>query len=89
MIKVTIWNEYQEERQYEHVAKVYPKGIHGALCDFLSQNSDMEVKCVTLDMKDQGLSEEILEILGSICDNSIYTYQNQICNRIHNNARRT
>lgn len=33
-------------------------------------------------------SEEILEILGAICDNSIYTYQSQICNRIHNNARR-
>lgn len=60
MIKVTIWNEYQEERQYDHVAKVYPKGIHGALYDFLSKNEDMEVKCVTLDMEDQGLSEEIL-----------------------------
>lgn len=34
-------------------------------------------------------SEEILEILGAICDNSIYTYQSQICNRIHNDARRT
>lgn len=33
-------------------------------------------------------SEEVLEILGAICDNSIYTYQSQICNRIHNNARR-
>lgn len=31
-------------------------------------------------------SEEILEILGVICDNSIYTYQNQICNRLHYNA---
>jgi len=28
-------------------------------------------------------SEEILEILGQICDNSIYSYQNQICNRIY------
>ena len=27
--------------------------------------------------------EEILEILGQICDNSIYSYQNQICNRIY------
>lgn len=30
-------------------------------------------------------SKSILEILQKICDNSIYTYQNQICNRIYNN----
>ncbi len=29
--------------------------------------------------------EEILKILQFICDNSIYTYQNQICNRIYHN----
>ena len=34
-------------------------------------------------------SEEILEILQHICDNSIYSYQTQICNRLYNNARRT
>lgn len=33
--------------------------------------------------------EEIIEILQHICDNSIYSYQNQICNRIYNNSRRT
>lgn len=34
-------------------------------------------------------SDEILETLQHICDNSIYSYQSQICNRIYNNARRT
>lgn len=34
-------------------------------------------------------SEEILETLQHICDNSIYSYQSQICNRLHNYARRT
>lgn len=29
-------------------------------------------------------SEEILNILQKICDNSIYAYQNQICERIYN-----
>ena len=33
--------------------------------------------------------EEIISILQKFCNNSIYTYQNQICNRIHNNARWT
>lgn len=34
-------------------------------------------------------TDEILEILQHICDNSIYSYQNQICNRIYYNARWT
>ena len=32
-------------------------------------------------------SEEIIEIMQKICDNSIYSFQNEICNRIYNNAR--
>jgi len=31
--------------------------------------------------------EEMTEIIGHICDNSVYTYQNQICNRIYYFAR--
>ena len=34
-------------------------------------------------------TEEILEILQHICDNSIYSYQTQICSRIYYNARWT
>ena len=34
-------------------------------------------------------SEEILETLQHICDNSIYSYQNQICSRLYYYARRT
>ncbi|MCI8397290.1 MAG: hypothetical protein HFJ52_06690 [Clostridia bacterium] len=33
--------------------------------------------------------EELLKILQLLCDNSIYSYQNQICNRIHYSRRRT
>ncbi len=29
-------------------------------------------------------SNDILEIMQRICNNSIYSYQNQICNRVHN-----
>lgn len=32
-------------------------------------------------------AEEIVNILSSICDNSIYTYQEQICNRLYYNTR--
>lgn len=60
MIKVTVWNEYVHEREYEGIAKVYPKGIHGCIADFLGAEEDIEVKCITLDMEAQGLSEELL-----------------------------
>lgn len=60
MIKVTVWNEFIEEKMYDHVAKVYPEGIHSCIEDFLSKNKDMQVRCVTLSSPSQGLSEEIL-----------------------------
>ena len=34
-------------------------------------------------------TEEILETLQHICDNSIYSYQSQICNRLYYNSRWT
>ena len=60
MIKVTVWNEYLEELQYEHVAKVYPNGIHECIREFLEKDPEIQVRCVTLRMENQGLSEEIL-----------------------------
>lgn len=34
MIRVTVWNEYKHEREYEGVRKVYPQGIHGCIASF-------------------------------------------------------
>ena len=34
-------------------------------------------------------SQEILETAQRLCDNSIYSYQNEICKRIYYNARWT
>lgn len=61
MIRVTIWNEYIEEKMYEHVAKIYPEGIHNCIGNFLSEDKEIQVKCVTLSMPDQGLSKQILD----------------------------
>ena len=55
MIKVTVWNEYLEELQYEHVAKVYPNGIHECIREFLEKDPEIQVRCVTLRMENQGL----------------------------------
>lgn len=61
MIKVTVWNEFLHEREYEGIKKVYPNGIHTAIKEFLEADNDIRVKTVTLDMPNQGLSRELLE----------------------------
>ena len=33
-IKVTVWNEYLHEKQFEEVAAIYPKGITAASRSF-------------------------------------------------------
>lgn len=59
-IRVTVWNEFRHERSDEEVRQVYPKGIHHAIADFLSQQPDMQVRTATLDEPEHGLSEAIL-----------------------------
>ncbi|MCR4793272.1 MAG: ThuA domain-containing protein [Lachnospiraceae bacterium] len=61
MIKVTVWNEYEHERTIPAIRDIYPEGIHGALKTVLSEETDMIVRCATLDEPDQGLSEEVLQ----------------------------
>lgn len=60
MIRVTVWNEFVHEREYEGIRAIYPDGIHGCIADFLGRNEDISVTAVTLDMPNQGLSEELL-----------------------------
>lgn len=60
MIKVTVWNEYIHEKNEETVAKVYPKGIHGQIAEFLSAD-DISVRTATLDMPEHGLTDEVLD----------------------------
>lgn len=60
MIRVTVWNEYIHEKEYEEIHRVYPDGIHGCIREFLENEEDMAVRCATLDMPDCGLTEELL-----------------------------
>jgi trehalose utilization protein len=59
-LKVTIWNEYRHERQNEHVAGIYPRGIHNAIGDYLLQAESVEVTTATLDEPEHGLTDEVL-----------------------------
>jgi len=59
-IKVTVWNEYRHEKRSEHIAKIYPEGIHGAIANYLKQDQELEVRTATLDEEDHGLTDEVL-----------------------------
>jgi len=60
MIKVTVWNEFQHEKNSELVRKIYPNGIHNAVADFL-RSDDIVVRTATLDDPECGLTEEVLQ----------------------------
>lgn len=59
-MKVLVWNEYRHEQTKPEVAEIYPKGIHGAIADFL-QDEQVEVSTATLDEEEHGLTEEVLK----------------------------
>lgn len=61
MINVTVWNEDSVNSTGESVLKVYPKGLNGALYDFLSKNENMNVRTANLDEPECGLPDDILE----------------------------
>ncbi|WP_058306561.1 ThuA domain-containing protein [Gracilibacillus massiliensis] len=58
-MNVLIWNEHRHEKQNEDVAKIYPKGIHGAIKEFV-ETDDIHVETATLDEPDHGITDEIL-----------------------------
>ena len=61
MIRITVWNEYKHEREYENIRKIYPDGIHGCIASFLKNEEDFEVKTATFDMPEHGLAEDVLQ----------------------------
>ena len=58
MIKVTIWNENHHERK-EHIAAIYPKGMHGAIADGIAAE-DYAIRIATLQEPEHGLTDEVL-----------------------------
>ncbi|OIJ17474.1 trehalose utilization protein ThuA [Anaerobacillus alkalilacustris] len=60
-INVTVWNEYRHEKKSEHVASIYPDGIHHAIGNYLKENTYFEVKTAVLDDPEHGLTNEVLD----------------------------
>jgi trehalose utilization protein len=60
-IKVTVWNEYEHEKLDKRVADIYPRGIHAAIADNLSETGEFIVRTATLEEPEHGLTEEVLD----------------------------
>lgn len=61
MINVTIWNEFLHEKTEEKCKEIYPEGIHGAIRDFLKTDEELNVRTITLDDPDCGITDELLD----------------------------
>ena len=59
-IRVTVWNENIHEREHEHIRKIYPEGMHGAIASFLKKQPDLEVRTATQEQPEHGLTEKVL-----------------------------
>ena len=59
-IRVTCWNEFRHEKKSEKIARIYPKGIHGAIADHLNAQADIAARTATLDEPEHGLTEAVL-----------------------------
>ncbi len=60
-LRVTVWNEFVHERQNSEVKKIYPEGIHEVIANGLKAHGELDVKTATLQEKDQGLGEQLLD----------------------------
>ncbi len=60
MINVTVWNEFRHEIEDEEVKAIYPNGIHNCIKDFLKSDEELNIRTATLDEKDCGLSDDVL-----------------------------
>ena len=58
-MKITIWNEFIQEKTDEPVAAVYPDGIHNEIADYL-RSEGLDVRTATLNEPQHGLSEATL-----------------------------
>ncbi len=59
-LRITVWNEFQHEKEHEEVRKVYPDGIHMTIAEGLKAHGFENVRTATLDEPEHGLTEEVL-----------------------------
>ena len=88
---------------YENIMEYFPQSIKEIIENNLHKNEqyleEIRIRCgkpIILKLADKELilnyiihKNDIDYIFERICENSVYAYQNQICNRIYNYNRRT
>ena len=62
MVNLVIWNEFVHEQEDENVKSIYPNGIHGCIKEFLSNDSNLNIKTATLEEKEHGLTLSLIHI---------------------------
>ena len=55
-INVTVWNEFLHEKT-PRIAKIYPRGIHGAIQEMFAGDERFCVRTATLEEPDSGLPQ--------------------------------
>ncbi len=61
VIHVVVWNEFRHEKTHPAVRKLYPKGMHTVLADYLRSLPGVEAATATLDEPEHGLTEAVLD----------------------------
>ncbi len=59
VINVTVWNEFQHEKEIPKIYDIYPGGLHGYIASFL-ECDDINTRTATLDDEECGLTNEVL-----------------------------
>lgn len=59
-VRVTIWNEFEHEKDNDAVRKIYPDGIHKTIEKGLKLHSGIETRTATMDQPEHGLTDEVL-----------------------------
>jgi trehalose utilization protein len=59
-LKLTIYNEFVHEQKNDFVKKIYPKGMHEVISEYMRKEPWFHVKTATLEMPDHGLTEDVL-----------------------------
>src|SRR5438067_7454350 len=60
-IRVTIWGENVHEQKHQAVRDVYPSGMHNCIADGLRESDEFDVRAVTLQEPEHGLTREVLQ----------------------------
>jgi trehalose utilization protein len=87
-LRVTIWNENVHEQRDDHVRRIYPEGMHGAIAEGLRRElgDGASLRFATLEEPEHGLSAKVLaetDVLTWWGHASHETVADEVVDRVH------